>query len=231
MSDQNHLLSLLLPADTAALRPHLRSVRLEQHLVLFDIGDIIQTVIFPTTALVSLVVPLSSGEAIEAAMVGRDGVVSAASAMDGKAALNRGIIQLSGNALQCDTLIFKAIALQSHTLMEIIFAHEQTAFAQAQQSAACNIAHSLEARLARWLLRARDLVGSDSLHFTQEFLSQMIGAGRPSVSIAAHTLQSAGMIKYRRGTIQITNAEALQETACECYDTVRANYASLLRRM
>jgi CRP-like cAMP-binding protein len=122
----------------------------------------------------------------------------------------------------------KGAALQSHTLLSILIRHEQTVYAQAQQSTACMAAHDVEARLCRWLLRARDLSGSDTLQFTQEFLAEMLGVRRTSVTLVAHTLQQAGMIKYARGKIQILNVEGLQETACECYATVNAHYKALL---
>jgi hypothetical protein len=106
--------------------------------------------------------------------------------------------------------------------------HEQTVYAQASQSAACVAVHQMEARLCRWLLRSRDLTGSDSLQFTQEFLGEMLGVKRTSVTLHARTLQQAGMIKYSRGHIQITDVEALQETVCECYDAVKSYYHALL---
>ena len=100
--------------------------------------------------------------------------------------------------------------------------------AQAQQSAACNASHGVEARLARWLLRTRDLTGGEILELTQEFLAQMLGVRRTSVSLVANTLQNAGFIRYRRGHVEITNLEGLQEVACECYATVKAHSDRLL---
>jgi CRP-like cAMP-binding protein len=106
--------------------------------------------------------------------------------------------------------------------------HEQTVYAQAQQSAACFATHHVEARFCRWLLRARDLSDSDTLSFTQEYLADMLGVRRTSVTVVAHTLQTAGFIKYSRGRIQILNAEALGDSACECYETVKRHYEQLL---
>jgi CRP-like cAMP-binding protein len=106
--------------------------------------------------------------------------------------------------------------------------HEQTLFAQAQQSTACMANHQVEARLCRWLLRARDLCGNDHLPFTQEFLAEMLGVRRTSVTTVAHTLQQAGMIKYRRGRIEILNVEGLRDSACECYKTVKEQHDQLL---
>jgi CRP-like cAMP-binding protein len=99
---------------------------------------------------------------------------------------------------------------------------------QAQQSAACNASHTLEARLARWLLRAHDLSGGDTLLLTHEFLGQMLGVQRSSVSLIANTLQTAGLIRYRRGRIEITNLEGLMESSCQCYKAVKTQYDRLL---
>ena len=161
-------------------------------------------------------------------MVGKDGAVGAASALDGKIAMSRAIVQLGGDAMVCDPAIFKSAAMQSEHLISLVMRHEQTLFAQAQQSTACMANHEVDARLCRWMLRARDLSGSDYLPFTQEFLAEMLGVRRTSVTTVAHTLQSAGMIKYSRGKIQILDVEGLQETACECYRTVKEQYQQLL---
>jgi CRP-like cAMP-binding protein len=106
--------------------------------------------------------------------------------------------------------------------------HEQLILAQALQTSACNATHTVQSRLSRWLLRARDLSGSDTLTFTHEFLAQMLGTQRNSVSIVANTLQEAGLVRYRRGRIEITNLEGLVESSCECYDRVKGYYEKLL---
>jgi CRP-like cAMP-binding protein len=196
--------------------------------VLHEVGDTIGAVYFPINAVISLVVTLATGEMTEAAMVGKDGSIGIASALDGKVALSRAIVQLSGDAMICDPAAFKAAALQSEKLIAKAMRHEQTLFAQAQQSTACMANHEVEARLCRWLLRARDLSGSDQLPFTQEFLAEMLGVRRTSVTTVAHTLQEAGMIRYRRGKIEILNIEGLRDSACECYETIKEQYAQLL---
>jgi CRP-like cAMP-binding protein len=228
MQKSNQLIELFSEADAALLRPHLRRVHLEQQRVLVDSGRPIETIYFPLDAIISLVVALSSGEIIEVAMVGRDGGVCVGAALDGRISLSRAIVQLEGDALVCDAGALKNIAAQSPGMVSVLMRHEQLTYSQAQQSAACMAAHDLEARLCRWLLRARDLVDTDTLHFTQEFLAEMLGVRRSSVSVVAHTLQQAGMIKYSRGRIQIVDIEALRETVCECYGTVRSHYEMLL---
>jgi CRP-like cAMP-binding protein len=224
----NFLLASLSPADAASIQPCLRPVELEHKKILFEAGDKIGHVYFPTGAVISLVIGLSTGEMVEAAMVGKDGVVGAASALDGRISLSRAIVQLAGPALVCDILELKGAALQSHSFLAKLIRHEQTLYAQAQQSAACMAAHEVQARLSRWLLRARDLSGSDTLMFTQEFLAEMLAVRRTSVTVVAHTLQQAGLIKYSRGKIQIIDIEGLREAACECYESVKDHYALLL---
>jgi CRP-like cAMP-binding protein len=229
MSDNsNLLLASLSPSDAAALHPHLKPIHLDHEQILFEAGDQIESVYFPAGSIVSIVVGLSTGEMVEAAMVGKDGLVGASSALDGKMSLSRAIVQIAGAALTCDVDALKSAALQSHTLLSTLIRHEQTLFSQAQQSAACLASHHTEARFARWMLRARDLTGSDDLNFTQEFVAEMLGVRRTSVTVVAQTLQRAGMIKYARGKIHILNIEDLNDTACECYATVKAQYGSLL---
>jgi CRP-like cAMP-binding protein len=224
----NLLLASLSPGDLAALLPHLKLAHFKQDRTLFEAGDSIEATYFPTSAVISIVVTLSSGQVVEAAMVGRDGVVGASAALDGKMALSRAIIQLSGEAMVCSLAGLRSAAMQSQTLLSLLIRHEQTLYAQAQQSAACLAAHHVDARLCRWLLRSRDLSQSDTLLFTQEFLAEMLGVARTSVTVVAHTLQQARIIKYSRGKIQITNLEGLQDAACECYETVRSQYQGLL---
>ncbi|MFB6458674.1 Crp/Fnr family transcriptional regulator [Bradyrhizobium tunisiense] len=224
----NAILASLSASDTAALRPHLKATHLQQKTILYEAGDAINSVYFPLGAVVSLVVTLATGETTEAAMVGRDGAIGMASALDGKVGMSRAIVQLGGDAMVCDPAAFKGAALQSESLIAKIMRHEQTLFAQAQQSTACMANHEVDARLCRWLLRARDLSGNDHLPFTQEFLAEMLGVRRTSVTTVARTLQEAGMIKYARGKIEVIDVEGLREGACECYETVKDQHRNLL---
>ncbi len=192
---KNLLLGLLSSSDLKALSPYLKPTHFEQQHVLFEADERIRHVYFPTGGVVSLVVTLSTGEIIEAAMVGMDGVVGASAALDGKISLSRGIVQLAGEIVVCDLNALKSTALQSPKLLALLIRHEQTVYAQAQQSAACFATHQVEARLCRWLLRARDLSESNHLPFTQEYLAEMLGVRRTSVTAVAHALQAAGLIK------------------------------------
>jgi CRP-like cAMP-binding protein len=224
----NRLLASLVPADFELLRPHLKPIELTHEAVLFEAGDKIDRVYFPHSGIISLVVELSEGRVIEAAMIGRDSMLGATSAMDGAISLNKAIIQLGGVGETLDVTRFRAVAEKSARLRTALLRHEQLVFAQAQQSAACNAAHTVNARLARWLLRARDLSGSDRLELTQEFLAQMLGVRRTSVSPVANALQEAGLVRYSRGRIDILDLQGLQGASCECYSMVKEHYDRLL---
>ena len=224
----NRLLASLSSAIFAAIKPHLKAVELRHGEVLGEAGSAVRGVYFPHSGVISLVVELNVGGMIETAMVGRDGVLNASSALDGKVSLNRAIVQLAGVASASAVDPFRKIAREFEPFRSLLIRHEQVLFAQSQQSAACNASHSVEARMCRWLLRMRDLAGSDDLVLTQEFLAQMLGVRRPSVSIVANTLQKAGLIKYSRGNIRLLDIKALLEGSCECYGTVKAHYERML---
>jgi CRP-like cAMP-binding protein len=161
-------------------------------------------------------------------MIGRDGLVGGAYALGTRASLFKAIVQIQGRASVVDAARLVDAAEKSATLRAMMFRHEQIILVQAQQSAACNATHMVEARLSRWLLRCRDLQASDDLNLTQEFLGQMLGVRRTSVSVVAHTLQQAGLIRYARGHIRILDLAGLQAAACECYESVKAQAARLM---
>jgi hypothetical protein len=177
---------------------------------------------------ISLVIELETGNMIETAMVWRDGAVNTTSAPDGKTSFQKGIVQVAGAASVISSDAFRTIANEFEPFRSVLIRHEQVLLAQAQQSAGCNASHTVEARMCRWLLRIRELTGSDEMELTQEFLSQMLGVRRTSVSLVANTLQKADFIKYRRGHITIIDAAKLESGACECYRKVKSRYETLV---
>ena len=197
--------------------------------VLAEAGDPVTQVYFPHSGIISLVVNLAGGEMIEAAMIGRDSILGAVAALDGNISLNKAIVQLPGTASVLEIAQLRIAAEQDISLRKMLIRHEQFLSTQAQQNAACNIAHPVEARLSRWLLRARDLSDSDTFQLTQEFLAEMLGVRRNSVSRVAHALQQAGAIVYRRGIVEITDFAGLRASSCECYETLEAHYERLLQ--
>jgi CRP-like cAMP-binding protein len=204
-------------------------VELVRETVLVEAGGPLTHVYLPHSGAISMMVRLSDGQTVEAALVGRDSVVGAAAALDGGISLTDAVVLLPGTASILDVANFRAAAERSVIFRTLLARHEQALLVQTQQSVACNASHPVEARLSRWLLRARDLCDSETLPLTQELLAQIIGVQRNAVSIVAHALQQAGIISYSRGHIEIRNVEGLRQTSCECYDGVRAQHDRLLR--
>jgi hypothetical protein len=224
----NRILNSLPQNIFAAVQPHLKLVNFKFGEVVADVEQSVSTVYFPHAGVISLVVEMEVGDMIETAMVGRDGVANATSSLDGKVSLYKGIVQVDGAGSIIGSDALRNLADEFPPLRSMLIRHEQILFAQAQQSAGCNASHSVEARMCRWLLRIRDLTQSDEIRITQEFLAQMLGVRRTSVSLVASTLQRAGWIKYRRGNVQITDVEGMRSGACECYEKVRLYYERLL---
>jgi len=228
---QNRFLQALNADDFERLQPHLREIDLVHSSHLFDVGANIERVYFPQSGVISLVVPLSGGEIIEAGMIGMDGVAGTAAALDGSIALNRGVVQIAGKASTIEASVIRRLATSSPALQSQLYTYDQLLLAQAQQSAACNGIHKIEERLCRWLLRTRDLVEDNRIPLTQEFLSQMLAVRRTSVTFAAQDLQTRGLIKYRRGHIEIRDLDGLKAASCECYEAVKAQTARLFARL
>ena len=224
----NHLLASLAPEKIAALLPHLKAVELPQETVLFETGDTIETVYFPLSGVVSVVVDLAAGDMIEAAMIGRNSLVGGSAAFDNQIFLNRAVVQVAGAASALNVNRFRELAQQSEWFRAKLARHEQFLLVQAQQSAACNAAHTLEARLSRWLLKCHDLLGSDDVPLTQEFLAELLGVRRTSVTLVAQKLEKSGLIRYSRGHIRLLDLEGLRESTCECYGTIKAHADRLL---
>jgi CRP-like cAMP-binding protein len=216
---KNALLSSLSLQDRELVHPHLKIAEMTQGQVLAQTHDRVELAHFPHSGIISFVVELKDGMGLETGMVGRDGLFGGSQALDDKLALNKVVVQVAGMASVITSDRLHELALGSCSFREIIVKYEQFFLAQVQQSVACNGAHAVEQRMCRWLLRMHELVGSD-LPLTQEFLAQMMGVTRPSVSHVAAQLQKAGLIKYSRGHLQITDLERVRETACECHGTV-----------
>jgi CRP-like cAMP-binding protein len=224
----NHLLAALPSVDFDLLRPFLRTVEMDQGAVLVAAGDRLPYVYFPHSGAISLVVSLADGQMVEVAMIGRDSLFGSSAALDGQISLTDAVVLLPGIASILDLDRLRSASEKSVAFRTLLIRHEQAMFAQAQQTAACNAAHPVEARLARSLLRMYDLSEENLLPLTQEALAQMIGIRRNSASASAHALQETGVIKYSRGKIQITDLDGLKKRTCECYKAVSIQYNRLL---
>jgi CRP-like cAMP-binding protein len=227
---RNRLLGMLPPSEFSLLAPHLKQVSLAKGQVLQEAGEPIHDVYFPHSGLISLLAVMKTGDAVEAAVIGREGGVGLNCGLGSRTAASRAMVQLPGIGLRIPAARFVAVAAESAPLRQLIACHNDVLLSQVQQSAACNALHDVEARLCRWLLQARDRLGDDRLPLTHEFLSQMLGVRRTTVSLIAHVLQASGLIHYRRGHITIRDVSGLERTACECYGHIKRESDRMLRQ-
>jgi CRP-like cAMP-binding protein len=219
---RNRILSVLGPAELSLIQPHIKDIPFAQGTVLQEQGEPIEQVFFPHTGMISLVAVMNDGEkSIETATVGREGTVGAMSGLGPRHAFNRAVVQVAGNMARIPTAKLQAAVKASPILRDVIVKYNEVLLAQIQQGAACNAFHEAEARLCRWLLQTRDRIDSDIIPLTQEFLSQMLGVRRTTVTLIARALQKRGLVRYRRGKIEIVDRAGLEKCACECYGTVR----------
>jgi CRP-like cAMP-binding protein len=224
----NRLLQALPAAEFDALHPHLGITKLVRETVLIQAGSRPAHIYLPHSGAISLTVGLSEGQAVQVALIGRDGMVAASAALGADIWPGDAVVLFPGAASVLSVTALKAVADGSDAVRNLLARHELALFAQAQQSAGCNASHPVEARLSRWLLHARDLGGNEGLPLTQEFLARMIGVQRNAISIVAHALRQAGTIHYSRGQIVIADVEALRRKSCECYQAVKAAHDRLL---
>jgi CRP-like cAMP-binding protein len=213
---------LNIPArEFSLIRPHLEPVDLPRQLILDEPGEHIEFAYFLNDGLASLVVLTSDGNSVEVAIVGREGVVGTPLAVGLDRGPYRVIMQIAGTGLRVKSKLLEHTLQHSPELRLVLNRFVLIQGLQIAQIAACNRLHEIEQRLARWLLMCQDRVESDLLPVTHEFLAQMLGTGRPSVSLAAGILQRAGMIENLRGTVRILDRKALEESACECYRAIQ----------
>ena len=228
---ENRLLQLLAQDDRARLQPHLTPFAMQHGSTLHVPAQPIEHVYFPLSGMVSLLALMKSGDEIETAIVGDDGVIGASIGIDGKQAATLATVQIPGEALRLPASHFLERYEASATFRTVINRFQHLLFLHAQQSAACHALHQVEARFCRWLLLSQDLTRKDDIPLTHEFLSHMLGVQRTSVSLAAQTLQKAGLIRYTRGRIKILSRQGLEDAACECYESLREYKEKALRAL
>jgi len=219
----NLVLKRLEPGALAAISPYLTVVSLQQRQLLADTHTRVQNVYFPHSGIISNVVQLLDGGAIEIAMTGSDGQFGARQALEKRFSLHRVVVQVPGMASMIPAARLCELADKLPEFHSLLLKSEEFFQAQVQQAAACNAAHNIENRICKWLLRMHGLVGIN-IPVTQEFLAQMIGVRRTSVTKIAVELQKAGMIKSRRGHIHISNLDAVRRGACECDGAIQLQY-------
>ena len=225
---QNRLLSAL-PADVLTrFQHHLTPVNLALGQVIYEPDEALQYVYFPTTAIVSLLYTMENGTSAEMGVVGSDGVVGIAVFMGGDTTPNRAVVQGAGEALRLELRYFREEFRRVGELHRALLLYTQALLTQMSQTAVCNRLHSVEQQLCRWLLVSHDRLQSDEIVMTQELIANILGVRREGVSVAAHRLQEAGLIRYLRGHITVLDRPGLERTVCECYQVVKTECDRLL---
>jgi CRP-like cAMP-binding protein len=223
----NRLLLALVPEELRRLRPYLEPVPLVVHKVLFEANQSVTRVYFIEAGVISMVSMFEDGTTAEMATVGREGVIPVGALFGGKMAVGRCVVQMQGSALAIDGARFSAALAESPQLRAACGAYAQAFFAQLLQNVACNAAHTVEERCARWLLTGHDRSG-DTFPLTHEMLAEMLGVRRSTVTLVARAFQNAGLIQYRRGILTVLDRAGLEAAACECYRVIRNRYKQLL---
>ncbi len=226
----NCLLAALDPDDFAQLAPSLEVVELPSSKVLYETGDTIHHAYFPHDCMVSLVTVMQNGETVETALFGREGVLGFSSALVTRQSFGRYIVQIPGTASRIPIVRLREAFDTSPALRMLLLRYTEALLAQTFQTVACNAVHTVEARCCRWLLSTRDRMNTDTLPLSHEFLAEMLGVQRSTVSLVTRTFQTAGLIAQGRGVITITDRAGLEEVACECYGTIRKSFERLLPR-
>jgi CRP-like cAMP-binding protein len=203
------------------LRPHLELLELPQHDILHEPGGKIDYAYFLNDGMTSLVALSMDGRSVEVGIVGKEGMVGMPLTVDLLRGTFRAIMQMPGHGLRIRSEVFQGILPCASTLQSQLSRFALMHGMQVAQLAACNRLHEIDQRLARWLLMCQDRVDSECLLLTHEFLAQMLGTGRPSVSLAAGVLEKAGLIENMRGTVKIINRKSLEAAACECYGVIQ----------
>lgn len=225
----NRLLGALESASRERLQPHLESVQFKLGAVVCDAGGLLKHAYFPEGSVLSLLTVLENGTAIETANIGREGAFGLFAAMYSRVSFNRCLVQLEGGLVRCAIEILQEEFKNSEHVRNLFVSYSETLLSQVQQTVACNALHTTEERMCRWLLMMHDRAEGESLPYTHDFLSHMLGANRKSVTLAAQSLQAAGLISYRRGTIQVLDRRGLEKASCECYAIVKERFDAFLK--
>jgi CRP-like cAMP-binding protein len=217
----NRLLAALPPADFSLLAPHLRKISLERDAVLVRSGDPIEQIYFPESGTIAFIMDMPNGQTVATAVIGNEGAAGILSALGPSRSPMTAVVRVAGTALQISPARFHAAFSQSRAIRHVVQIYTRALLAQFQHVAACNALHSVEARMARWLLHIRDRVDGDFLPLTQETLSELLGVRRTTVTHVVRKLRASRAIRSnRRGLIEIDRPR-LEAAACECYEVMR----------
>jgi CRP-like cAMP-binding protein len=225
---QNHLLASLPASESERVYRQLELVPLPLGEVLYESGDQLAHVYFPTQAIVSLLYVMADGSSAEIAVVGNEGIIGIALFMGGQTMPNRAVVQSAGHAYRLEGQSLKEEFNRAGELQHLLLRYTQALLTQMSQTAVCNRHHSVDQQLCRWLLLSLDRLPSNELTMTQELIANMLGVRREGVTEAAGKLQRAGLIHYSRGKITVLDRPGLEARACECYQVVKTEFDRLL---
>jgi CRP-like cAMP-binding protein len=228
---QNQLLTALPLADLARLSEKMEPAAMPLGYVLYESGDTLRHVYFPTNAIVSLLYVMEDGSSAEIAIVGNEGIVGISLFMGGETTPSRAIVQSAGTALRVSSNVLKTEFRRGGPLHNLLLRYTQALITQMSQTAVCNRHHSVEQQLCRWLLMSLDRLGSTELTMTQKLIANMLGVRREGVAESAGKLQKRGLIEYSRGRIVMLNRAGVEKSSCECYQVVKKEYERLLPRV
>ena len=218
---QNHLLAALAPAERERIFPHLQLVPMPLGRALYESGDVLRHVYFPTDSIISLLYVLADGASAEISVVGNEGLIGIALFMGGETTPSRAVVQSAGHAYRLAGQLFKDEFHRNGSMQLLLLRYTQALITQMAQTAVCNRHHSVDQQLCRWLLLSLDRLSSNQLTMTQELISDMLGVRREGVTEAASKLDKLGVIRYARGHITVLDRPKLDQLCCECYAVVR----------
>lgn len=220
---KNKILGALSAKELDRLLPKLKIVELKLNEILHVVGERIEYVYFLSSGIVSMLTMLEGGTTVEAAVIGSEGIVGLSVLMGVEEATTEALVQARGHALRMRAEDLKAKFNKDPKMRGLLMHYIHLLLSMVSQNAACNRIHTLDERLARWLLLTHDRVDQNEFVFTQEFMSHMLGVRRAGVSVSANTLRQAGLIDYQRGVITVLNRTGLEDASCECYRTIEAH--------
>ena len=223
----NQLLEALESSARERISPYIEPVTLKLEAVVCEAGRSLRYVYFPEGGVLSLLTVLQNGSAIETANIGREGAFGLA-AIYSPLSFNRCIVQLEGPLVRCPIEILRHEFSHSEVLRDLFVNYSETLLSQVQQTVACNALHTTEERLCRWLLMMHDRAEGEYLTYTHEFLARILGANRKSITLAAQSMQDAGLISYHRGKMQVLDRPGLEKASCECYEIVKRRFDAFL---
>lgn len=226
----NRILSALPPRDYDRIAPDLKQVPLKFRVSLHEPGDKMPYVYFPNTGVISMLTVMEDGIAVEISTIGNEGMADLFSFLGLEESDARLLVQVPGTAMRMEKERFHKHIAQVPALRALLGHYAVASFALVAQSAACNRMHPMIERCARWLLMTHDRVDAEEFPMTHNFLSEMLGVRRPSVSVAAASLQAAGLISYHRGRVTVLDRDGLEDASCECYRLMRARFDRLAGR-